>query len=84
MVLPEDQQKTVETVERIARAYGLKVEVLDVASENALRRILQEERGRIKTFPTLVARALLILSIEASARQQKNSDFYCTEHAFLH
>jgi len=70
-VLPEDQQKTVEAVERIARAYGLEVEVLDVARENVLRRMLQEERERIKTFPTLAASSEQRLEGEIAEEQVK-------------
>jgi hypothetical protein len=54
-VLAEDTQKTVEMVRRLARVHGLEVEVLDVARENVLRRVLQEEREGIRAFPTLVA-----------------------------
>lgn len=54
-ILPDDQRKTVEMVNRIARKYGLAVEVVDVARENVLRRIMQKERERISIFPTLIA-----------------------------
>lgn len=40
-VLPEDQQKPAETVQKIARKYGIEIEVVDVTKENALRRILR-------------------------------------------
>lgn len=53
-LLDEDQQRVVDLVERIARRNNLEVEVVDVTSENILRRVLQERRERIKTFPTLV------------------------------
>ena len=33
----------------------MEVEVVDVTRENALRRILQKKRERIKNFPTLIA-----------------------------
>jgi hypothetical protein len=54
-VLPEDQKKAAEIVKSIASKYGLEVEVVDVARENALHRILQEKRDKIEAFPTLVA-----------------------------
>ena len=54
-VFPEDQQKATETVKRIACKYDLVVEVVDLTRENALRRILQKKRERIKNFPTLIA-----------------------------
>lgn len=53
-VLDEDQQKIVELVREIAVKHRLEVEVVDVTRENVLRRTIQEERERIKTFPTLV------------------------------
>jgi glutaredoxin len=54
-VLAENQQKIVEIVKQIARRYRLEVEVVDVSKENVLRRALQKEREKIRTFPTLVA-----------------------------
>jgi glutaredoxin len=54
-ILPEEQEKATETVKRIARKYGLEVEVVDLTKENALRRILQKKRGEIRIFPTLIA-----------------------------
>jgi hypothetical protein len=54
-VLPDDQRKTVEMVERISRKYGLAVKVVDVAKENVLRRIMQKEMEKVKIFPTLIA-----------------------------
>ncbi len=33
----------------------LDVEVVDVAQENVLHRLVQEEREKIRTFPTLIA-----------------------------
>ena len=53
-VLDEDQQKIVELVREIAVKHRLEVEVVDVTRENVLRRTIQEELERIKTFPTLV------------------------------
>ena len=35
------------------------VEIVDVARENVLHKIMQEERENIKTFPTLVADSAL-------------------------
>jgi hypothetical protein len=54
-VLPEDQKKAVEIVKIIASKYGLEVEVVDVARENVLHRILQGKRDKLEAFPTLVA-----------------------------
>jgi hypothetical protein len=54
-VFPEDQQKAIETVKRIARKYGLEVEIVDVTREDAVHRILQKKRKRIKNLPTLIA-----------------------------
>jgi len=54
-VLSEDQQKVAEMVKSIACKHGLEVEVVDVAKENVLRRIVQKERDRICVFPTLIA-----------------------------
>ena len=54
-VLPEDQQKVVDMVKEVARRYFLGVEVVDVAEENVLRRMIQREQEKIKIFPTLIA-----------------------------
>lgn len=54
-ILSEGQQRVVEAVRRVGRRFSLEVEVVDVARENVLRRVVQEERGKIRTFPTLVA-----------------------------
>jgi predicted DsbA family dithiol-disulfide isomerase len=54
-VLPEDQQRTREVISEIAAKYGLEVQVIDVSRENILHRAIQEERKKIRTFPTLVA-----------------------------
>jgi hypothetical protein len=53
-LLPEDQNRVVEMVREIAPKYGFEVEVFDVAKENIVHRVLQEEVKRIKTFPTLI------------------------------
>jgi hypothetical protein len=52
-VLSEDQEAVVEMVEKAASRHGLKVEVIDVAKEDALHRAIQREFKRIRTFPTL-------------------------------
>jgi glutaredoxin len=52
-VLSEDQQAIVEMVERIASKHGLEVEVVDVAKESVLRREIQKEFEKVRTFPTL-------------------------------
>jgi hypothetical protein len=54
-ILPDDERKAVEMVSRIARTYGLAVEVVDVTRENVLHRIVQKGRERIRIFPTLNA-----------------------------
>jgi hypothetical protein len=56
-ILPEDQQKAAEMVRRIARKYGLEVEMVDLAKENVLRRVLQKEKEGIRILPTLMARS---------------------------
>jgi len=40
-------------VERIASKHGLEVEVVDVAKESVLRREIQKEFEKVRTFPTL-------------------------------
>lgn len=54
-IIPEDQQKTLEMIKNIASNNGLKVEVIDLGPENILHRAIEEERKKIKTFPTLMA-----------------------------
>jgi pheromone shutdown protein TraB len=54
-VLSENQQEVVDMVKEIARRHCLEVEVVDVAEENVLRRVMQREREKIKIFPTLIA-----------------------------
>lgn len=54
-VLSEDQQEVVDMVKEVARRHCLEVEVVDVAEENVLRRVMQREQEKIKIFPTLVA-----------------------------
>jgi nitrogen regulatory protein PII-like uncharacterized protein len=53
-VLSEDQKNIVEIVQEIARKYGLEIRVIDVALENPLDRLLQEEVKKIRVFPTLI------------------------------
>ena len=53
-ILSEDQQKIVETVKDISRRYSLEVEVVDIARENVLRRIIKQKQEKIKIFPTLI------------------------------
>jgi hypothetical protein len=54
-VLSEDQQKLIEMVKDIAREHCLEVEVVDVAKENVLRRVIQKEKEKIRTFSALIA-----------------------------
>jgi hypothetical protein len=49
-VLPEEQQKIVEIVQKVASEYGLKLDVIDVARENVLHRAIEKTRS----FPALV------------------------------
>jgi hypothetical protein len=53
-VLPDDQKRVVEMVEEIAPKYGFDVEIIDVALEDSIHRVLEEKVKRIKTFPTLI------------------------------
>jgi glutaredoxin len=53
-VLPEDQGKIVEMVEEIVDKLGFDVEIIDTSRENTLRREIQREIKKIRTFPTLV------------------------------
>jgi len=53
-VVPEDQNKIVETVREIAAKHGFEVEIVDITRENILHRVLQEEIKKIKIFPTLI------------------------------
>ena len=52
-ILSEDPQKVVETVKDVSRKYSLEVEVIDIARENVLHRIIKERQAKIKIFPTL-------------------------------
>ena len=53
-ILPEEQEKAAETVKSIASKCDLEVEVVDFGRENVLRRVIQEEREKIRIFPTLM------------------------------
>lgn len=74
-VLPEDQKKAAEIVESIAFKYGLEVEVVDGARENALHRILRKKRDKIEAFPTLVADTGQRL--EGEMTEEKIEPFIC-------
>ena len=52
--LPDDQKKVVEMVKEVGHKYGFEVEVIDVAMENVLDRLMQEEVKKIRVFPTLI------------------------------
>jgi hypothetical protein len=54
-VRPIANHRVAEIVKIIASKYGVEVEVVDVARENALHRILRKKRDKIEAFPTLVA-----------------------------
>jgi NADP-dependent 3-hydroxy acid dehydrogenase YdfG len=56
-ILSEDQQKIIEIVKSISRRRSLEVEVVDVARENVLRRMVKEKQEKIKAFPTLITDA---------------------------
>ena len=73
-VLPEDQQKAAEMVRRIACKYGLEVEVVDIAKENVLRRVLQKEKEGISILPTLMARSGVRL--EGSLTEMQVESFF--------
>jgi uncharacterized protein YihD (DUF1040 family) len=53
-ILPEEQLKVVEMVQKVASEHGLDVEVIDVGRENVVHRLIQTEVKKLKTFPTLV------------------------------
>ena len=53
-LLPEDQQRMLEDISKIASEYGLKVEVVDLAKKNALTKYRLEHSEKIKTLPSLV------------------------------
>jgi hypothetical protein len=55
LILPEDQQKTVEIVDSIGRRFSSEIEVVDVAKKNFLRRALWSRFHEVKDFPTLIA-----------------------------
>jgi hypothetical protein len=55
LVLPDNQQKTVMMVNAICRRLSLEVEVVDIARENALKRIAHWRRYEMMSFPTLLA-----------------------------
>jgi hypothetical protein len=52
-VLPEDQGKVVEMVLEAALKKGLKVEVVDVAKEGTIHRMIRRDLEKINTFPTI-------------------------------
>jgi hypothetical protein len=52
-VLSENQQATVEMVQKVASRHGLKLEVIDVTKEDVLHRTIQREFVGIRVFPTL-------------------------------
>ena len=54
-VLPEDQERVVEIVRKIAPGYGFDIEIVDVTKENIIHRVLRKEVRKIKTFPTLIS-----------------------------
>jgi len=53
-VLPEDQKDFAETVKDVAGRLGFAAEIIDVTKENILRRRIQREVEKLRTFPTLV------------------------------
>jgi hypothetical protein len=52
-VLPEDQRDFVEMVKKVEGELGFAVKIIDVTKENIVRRELQKEIEKIRTFPTL-------------------------------
>lgn len=53
-LLPEDQQRMLEDINKIASEYGFKVEVVDLAKKNALTKYRLEHSEKIKNLPSLV------------------------------
>ena len=53
-LLPEDQQRMLEDINRIASEYGLKVEMVDLAKKNTLTKYRLEHSEKIKNLPSLV------------------------------
>ncbi len=53
-VLSEEQEAAIELVKNIASRYDLEIEIVDLGKENALRRLTQEARQKIRIFPTLM------------------------------
>lgn len=53
-LLPEDQQRMLGDINKIASEYGLKVEVIDLAKKNAFTKHRLEHSEKIKTLPSLV------------------------------
>jgi cysteine sulfinate desulfinase/cysteine desulfurase-like protein len=53
-VLPDEQKAVLETVKRLCEKHGFELKIIDVTRENLVRRALQEEIRRVKSFPTLM------------------------------
>lgn len=53
-VLPADQKKAADIVEKVAPKFGFDVEIVDVSKVNVLDRTFKKEIRKSKTFPTLV------------------------------
>ncbi len=52
-IIPDDQKKMIDTVEAIAKRFGIGLRVVDVTRENFLERVIQEHIKGIAVFPTL-------------------------------
>jgi glutaredoxin len=53
-VLPDEQRAVLETVKRLCEKHGFELKIIDVTRENLVRRALQEEVRKVKSFPTLM------------------------------
>ena len=53
-VLPEEQRRVVEMVEKVASEHDLEVEVIDVGKENIIHKFTQARVRKMRTFLTLV------------------------------
>ena len=53
-LLPEEEQRMLEDISKVASEYGFKVEVVDLAKKNALTKYRLEHSEKIKTLPSLV------------------------------
>jgi len=55
-VLPSDQKKTVEIVERLSERYGFELKIIDVADDTVIERWWRTKKG-IRNFPFIKAKS---------------------------